>query len=236
MKVDIRSLGSHLASLAWVALRSFMATLLVLTLAGGMLAGLSYYFLREHHWVYGAIAAAIALIESVTAGVVLGAKRAVVMAVAHGLSTLRLGQSFVHLIFERMLGVAGGEEFGERGGRIARRLERLPLAQAEALLSGAVRNITGDVEEGGWLRQRIQVRLLGAVRKYTLVRFREEGAKHGGVDLLKMREELEQTVDDELVRKVRGGLQIWTALVVVGLPFVVAVQTWVIIMLLHSKG
>jgi hypothetical protein len=37
-----------------------------------------------------------------------------------------------------MLGIAGGEEFGERGGRIVRGLERLPLAQAEALLSGAV--------------------------------------------------------------------------------------------------
>jgi hypothetical protein len=232
----MRSPGGHLASLAWVALRSFVATLLVFTLAGGVLAGLSYYFLSEHHVVYGAIAVAVALIESVTAGVVLGAKRAVVLAVAHGLSTLRLGQSLMHLVFERMLGIAGGEEFGERGGRIARGLERVPLGQAEALLSRAVRGVMGDVKEGGWLRQRIQARLLGAVRKYTLARFREEGAKHGGIDLLKMKEELGRTVDDELVRKVRGGLQLWTALVVVGLPFIVAAQTWAIILLLHSKG
>jgi hypothetical protein len=236
VKIDIRSLGSHLAGLAWVALRSFVATVLVLTLAGGILAGLSYYFLREHHWVYGAIAAAVALIESVTIGIVLGAKRAVVMAVAHGLNTLRLGQSLVDLVFERMLGVGGGDELGERGGRIARGLERLPLAQAEALLSGAVRTVTGDMEEGGWLRRRIQARLLEAVRKYTLGRFREAGAKQDGIDLRKMKEELEQTVDDTLVRKVRGGLQLWTALVVVGLPLAVAVQTWVLIMLLHSKG
>lgn len=236
MKIDIRSLGSHLASLAWVALRSFAATVAVLTLAGVILAGLSYYFLREYHWAYGAIAAAVALLESVTAGVVLGAKRAVVMAVAHGLSRLRLGQSLVDLVFERMLGVAEGEELGERGGRIAQGLERLPLAQAEALLSGAVRKVTGDAEQGGWMQRKIQTQLLGAVRKYTLVRFRAEGAKQGGIDLLKMKEELEQTVDDKLVRKVRGGLQLWTALVVIGLPFIVAVQTWLILMLLHSKG
>jgi hypothetical protein len=236
VKVDIRSPVSHLASLAGVALRSFVSTLLALTLAGVVLAGLSYYFLREHHRVYGAIAAAVALTESVTAGVVFGAKRAVVMAVAQGLGTLRLGQSLVRLVFERIPGVAGGKEFGPRGDRIARGLERLPLAQAEALLSGAVRSVTGDVQEGGWLRQKIQARLLGAVRRYTLVRFREEGARHGGIDLLKMKAEVGRTVDDALVRKVRGGLRLWTALIVVGLPFVVAAQTWAIIILLRSKG
>ena len=231
MKVDIRSLGSHLASLAWVALQSFVGTIFVLTLAGGVLAGLSYYFLREHHWHYGVIAAAVALIESVTTGFILGAKRAMVGAMAHGLGALRLGRSFVRLVSERMLGVARGEEVGERGDRITLGLERLPLARAEELLSGAVRDVTGDAEEGGWLRRKIQARLLEAVRKYTLAQFREEGAKHGGIDLLKMKEELEQTVDDALVQKVRGGLRPWTALVIIGLPFVVAVQTWLLIML-----
>ena len=54
--------------------------------------------------------------------------------------------------------------------------------------------------------------------KYTLARFREEGAKHGGIDLLKVKEELEQTVDDKLVEKIRGGLRVWTILVAIGLP------------------
>lgn len=236
VKVDVRSVGSHLASLAWVALRSFLATVLVLTLAGVVLAGLSYYFLREHHWIYGVIAVAVALIESVTTGFVLGVKRAVVMAMAHGFGTLRLGRSLVRLVFERMLGVVGGAEFGERGGKIARGLERLPLAQAGELLSGAVRDVIGDAEQGGWLRRKILARLLEAVRKYTLGRFREEGAKHGGIDLLKAKDELEQTVDEAMVQKVRDGLRMWTALVIIALPAVVAGQTWIIIMLLHSKG
>ena len=35
-----------------------------------------------------------------------------------------------------------------------------------------------------------------------------------------MKEDLEQTVDEALVRKVRGGLRLWTALALVGLPAV----------------
>lgn len=234
--VDVRSIGSQLASLAWVALRTFLSTLLVLTLTGVVLAALSYYFLRDQHWIYGAIAVVVALIESVATGVVLGFKRAVALAVAHGLGSLRLGRSLVRLVFERMLGVAGEKEIGERGGRIVQGLERIPLAQAEQLLTSAVRNVTGDATTGGWLRRKIQGRLLEMVRKYTLARFREEGARHGGIDLLTLKVELEQTVDDRLVQKVRGGLRLWTALVVLGLPLVVAVQTWIIILLLHSKG
>lgn len=234
MEVDVRSVGGHLAGLAWVALRSFLGTVLVLTLAGIVLAGLSYYFLREHHRLYGMIAVAVALAESVAAGVVLGANRAVVTALAHGLRTLRLGRLLVRLVFDRMLGVDGGEAFGERGGRLAHGLERLPLAQAEARLTAAIQAVTGDAGQGGWLRRKLQARLLEGVRTYTLTRFREEGTQQGGVDLVKVREELEPTVDDALVRKVRGGLRLMTVLVVLALPGIVAIQTWVIIMLLHS--
>jgi hypothetical protein len=236
VKVDIRWIGSHLASLAWVALRSFMGTLLVFMFAGLVLAGLSYYFLRDHHWIYGAIGVALALIESVGTGIIFGAKRAGAMAMAHALGSLRLGRSLVRLVFERMLGVAEADEFGERGGRIARSLERLPLAQAAQLLDSAVLSLAGEAEQAGWLRRTIRARLVEIVRKYTLARFRAEGAKHGGIDLLKLKEELEQTVDDALVQKVRGALRLWTALVIVGLPFVVAAQTWLLLLLLRSKG
>jgi hypothetical protein len=236
VKVDIRWIGSHLAGLAWVALRSFLRTLLIFAVAGIALASVSYWFLRDQPWVYGGIAVAVALIESVTLGVILGAKRAGAMAVAHALGSLRLGRSLVRLVFERMLGVAEADELGERGGRIARNLERLPLAQAAQLLNSAVLSLAGEGEQAGWLRRKIRARLVEVVRKYTLARFRAEGANHGGIDLLKLKEELEQTVDEALVQKVRGALRLWTALVIVGLPFVVAAQTWLLLMLIHSKG
>ena len=113
---------------------AFVGTVLGLTLVGILLAGLSYYFVREHHGIYGVVAVALAFIESMAAGFILGAKRAVAMAVVQGLGSLHLGRSFVHLVFERMPGIAAGEEAGERGAD-SRTLERLPLAQAEELLN-----------------------------------------------------------------------------------------------------
>jgi len=235
MKVDIRSIGGHVATLALVALRSFAATILVLSLAGVVLAALSYYFLREHPWIYGVSAIALALMESVTVGIVLGAKRAVLSALAHGLGSLRLGGSLVRLVFERMLGTAEEGKLGERGGQMARTMERLPLVQAEERLTSAIRDVLGDAEQAGWWARKVQTRLLQAVRKYTLARFREEDAHQGGVDLLKVKDELERTVDDALVRKVRGGRRPAALLVIICLPLLVAAQTWVITMLLHVQ-
>jgi len=229
--IDVRTLRGHLARTAWIGARSFLGTFLILTGAGVALAVVSYYFLRDHPW-YGVIVAALAVVEGVGTGVVLGAKRAVVMAAAHALGTLRLGRALLRLTFEHLLGDVEGREPGERGGRVARGLERLPLAQAERLLSRAVGAAAGEADTGGWLRRALQARLLSMVQRYTLARFREDGARHGGVDLLRVRDEVEERVDEALVEKVRGGLRLWTALVILGLPAVVAAQTYVALALL----
>jgi hypothetical protein len=236
MKADVHAIGAHLAGLAWVALRSFAAALLGLTMAGVVLAGLSYYLLAEYYWLYGAIAVVLTLVESVTVGFILGAKRAVMMAAAHGLGELQLGRSLVSLLFERMLQPTEREAMGERGRRIAQGLERLPFGEADRMLTAAVRGVMGGEEQDGWLRRKIQGRVLEAVRKYTLARFRAEGTEGGGIDLLEVKEELAQTVDDTLVRKIQSTLRFWTFVVIIGLPLLVAVQTFVLIMLLRSKG
>jgi hypothetical protein len=215
-----------------VAGRSFVGTLVALTAAGAALALVSFYFLRDRPG-YAAIVAVLALAEGVATGVVLGVKRAIVLALAHGLAELRLGRSLVRLVFERMPGVAPGEEAGERGGRIARGLERLPLARAERLLTEAVEDLAGAADdEAGWLRRKVRARLLALVQKYTLARFRDEGARHGGIDLRKVREDLEERIDGALVTKVRGGLRLWVVLAIIGLPVVVAAQTYVALALL----
>lgn len=237
MKVDLRAVGRHAAGMAWVAVKAFAGTLGLLTLAGCVLAGVSYYFLRDNP-VYAAIGAAVAVVEGCVTGVVFGGKRAMATGLAHGLGRLRLGRSLIQMVFDRLLMISETEAqgaIGERGGRIARTAERVPLAQADEMLRTAVLGVTGETGQGGWLRRTIQAKLLGLVQKYTLARFREEGAAHGGVDLLKVRTKLEDTIDDAVVGKVRGGLRVWTILVIVGLPLVVAVQTWVAIMLLHAK-
>jgi hypothetical protein len=234
MAMDVRAVGRGLARLGWVAVRSFALTLAILTVLGFGLAGLAYYVLRDAP-LYGAIAALVAVVEAVTAGVVLGGKGAMVMALAEGLRVLGLGRLTVRLVFERMLGLDHGQH-GERGGALTRSLERLPIRQAEHALREAVNGLVAAPGEGGWLRRKLRQQLLRLVEKYTLARFREEDARHGGIDLVRVQAELEGRVDQLLVAKVRGGLALWTAAVAIGLPLAVAVQTYLFIALLHSSG
>ena len=236
MNADARSAGGHFVTLSGIALRACLQTMFVLTLAGFVLAGVSYFFLRGDHWGYGLIAASVAFVESVAAGVVLGIKRSVVMALAHGLGELHTGRGMVQLVFQRMLKIAEGGAPGDPGSRVARGLERIPLAQAEELLRAAVQSVLGDAEQAGRLRKKLHRWLLGAIQKYTLAKFRTEGAPQGGVDLWKVQAELEQTVDQAMVQKVRSGLGVWTALVIIGLPLVIALQIWLAVALLHAKG
>jgi hypothetical protein len=236
MNVDLRSIAGNLASVAWVAVRSFLGTFILFTLVGVVMAGLSCYFLYDRHWIYGVITAVVVALEAAVLGLFFGAKRAGVMALAHGLGKLRLGGALVRLVFERMLGIAEGQEFGKLAGQISRGLERVPLAQAAELLKCAVHSVTCEPEQGGWVRRKIRARLLDAVHKYTLARFREEGAKHGSIDLLKVKRELEQSVDDVIVAKVRSGLRLWTWLAIIGLPLAAALQTWLAVLLVQWIG
>src|SRR4051812_11411236 len=118
------SLSKRAAGLALVAVRSFLGTLLIVFLAGVVLACISAYWLRGQP-LYATIAVLAALVESITVGAVLGAKRALVMTLVHALRSFHLGRSTVRLIFERLLGGA------DRGTILASAVERLPLAQAE---------------------------------------------------------------------------------------------------------
>jgi hypothetical protein len=235
--VDLGSIWRGAAGLAVVALRSFLGTLLVLSVVGALLAAASAYFLR-HQPLYASIAAAVAVAESVTAGILLGGKRAIVMTLVHGLVSLKLGRATVRLVFERLLGVTDSQEFGNRGGALAQVAERLPLAQAESCLTATVNQMLADpasASAGGWFRRQAQARLFRTMQRYTLARFREEGAQYGGVDLVKVRDELEATADSHLVSKLRGGLNLWTALVILGLPAAVFAQTYLLIALLNAK-
>jgi hypothetical protein len=196
----------------------------VFVFAGIVLAALSWYFLRGQHWVYSVVGAVVAMAESIATGFILGLKRAFALTTVQALVSLGMGRAIIGRIFGKM-------EIADSA------LKRLPLAQAEQSLAGAVRNLTGgDAAEGSWLRRKVQARLLGFVQEFTLARFRQENQKHGGIDLLKVRQELESSVDSAVVQRVRGGLFIWTIVVIVGLPAVVAAQTWLAIALLHSKG
>jgi hypothetical protein len=222
VKVDIRAIGGHATRLTWQAVRSFVGTLLLVTLLGGALTAPTYFFLADQTWQYRVGLSVLMLIESVALGVFVGSKQAVVSAVAYGFTQLRLGGKIVSALFERM-GV-GDEVQGKLGGTIARGLEYVPLAQAETMLTASVQRVAGDTEQAGWLKRKIHEKLLGAVKKYTLARFREENARHGSVELPKLRRELEATIDESIANKVRGGLLLWNIAILLGLPLLAVLQ------------
>jgi hypothetical protein len=59
--VDVRGIVGDVAGLLLVAARSFLLTLLLMLLLGGILAVASYWILSGPHWVYGVVAALVAL-------------------------------------------------------------------------------------------------------------------------------------------------------------------------------
>jgi hypothetical protein len=226
---DMGSLWKGAAGLVFVALRAFLGTLLIVLLIGVLLSGVAAYLLRDS-LLLAVIAVLLALIESLIAAIFLGGKRALVMALVHGVRSLHLGRSAVRLVFERLLKVSSRE------GLLARTAERLPLAQAESRLTATIDDLLGKPEASGWFRKWMQARLLIWLRKCTLARFREEGAQHGGVDLVKMQAELETTIDDVLAHKFKSGLNLVTVLVLLGLPVLVLGQTYLLSALFPPSG
>ncbi|HEY7426825.1 MAG TPA: hypothetical protein VH682_21495 [Gemmataceae bacterium] len=234
--VELREIVGSVAGLLLAAVRSFLLTLLLMLLLGATLAAASYWILSGRHWVYGLIAALAALAECAIVGVILAAKRAVATTLVHGLRKSHIGSAAVRLIFDRLLGVSAEETHGERGGWATKTAERLPLAQAEKRLGDAIRQlIHAPATEGGltgYVRRRLQARLLGLVHKLTLASFREEDARHGGVDLAKVQGDLGERIDGLLVGKLRGGVNLWTILVLVGLPVQILALSYVVLALL----
>jgi hypothetical protein len=135
--------------------------------------------------------------------------------------------------------VTDGEKVGERGTWAARQVECLPLAQAEQRLTEATRALIRAEPNGGgpagWLRRWLERKLLAHVKRLTLASFREEGAQEGGVDLLKVQARLEATIDEQVIARLRGTSKLWITLVIIGLPLIVAVQTYIFVLLLHAR-
>jgi len=179
-----------------------------------LMAGVSYSVAASASAGRGFVAVAFTLVVCLVLGAVLAVKRAVLSALIYGLGKMELGRRTLELIFGRLLGVDETAPSGERGGVAARALERMPLAQAEARLSEAVRGLLKGDGNASWLRRGLQTQLLQRVEKLTLARFRSEGAAHGGVDLPKMRALLADEMDQLLRDTLDAALMKITAVVI----------------------
>jgi len=90
---------------------------------------------------------------------------------------------------------------------------------------------SADGSSKGWLRRKLEGRLLRMVQKYTLARFRDEDAQYGGVNLAKVQAELETLVDEVLVAKLKHGVNFWTAIVLVLLPLQVVAAVYLLVLM-----
>jgi hypothetical protein len=236
--IDFRSVWEHMTALAWVAFRSFVGTVSVFAIAGLVMAAASYYFLKANA-LYAFLFALLAIIEAVSAGVFIGSKRAIVLALAHGVVRVQLGRSVLGLCFDRLLKVTSEDPFGARGTQVALAVERLPLAQAERRLVAVIDDLMRSSPSGnpitGWFRRLLHKRMLRLIQHYTLAQFREEGTRQGGVDLLKVRADLERGIDEILIRRLKRGINLWMFGLLFALAAVVSAQTYIALVKLYAQ-
>lgn len=189
------------------ALSAFLRTTIGMSLLGLVLTGASFYWAAQGSVMRGALAAALALALCTWIGIMLAAKRAVGRGLLHGLQRLGLGRRLLELLFDRLV-----------PDRAAQAVERLPLAQAEERLGSAVRGLIAAQDQGGglrgWLRRKLQTRLLLGIQQATLARFRKSGSEVSGIDLLRVRDELAGNIDRLLGDKIQAALASTTILFV----------------------
>jgi hypothetical protein len=210
---DLGPLAGELAELFKPMFRSalgaFFRTAAGMLLLGLGAAGLSAWIAGGASPVRGLFGVAATLVIFAVLGGLLVVKRAVGKALIQGLRQFGVGRRVSELLFAQMLGVSAQEAQGERGVGIARVAEQLPLAEAEERLSRAVQTLTAPRpgKKQRWLARAIEWRMIAAVERVTLARFRDEARTSGGVDLLKVRQELSGWVDTRLADTVQAKLK-----------------------------
>ncbi|AUX22065.1 hypothetical protein SOCEGT47_025660 [Sorangium cellulosum] len=208
--MDLRPFAHGVAGALGPALRSFFLTAAAMSLLALVLAASSYAVAADGSALRGALAAVVAVAVSAVLGFTLAWKRALGTGVLQVVRARRLGGMLVSAVFDRVLGVTGQAEAGARGGRLAQAVERVPLNDAAKRLRLAVIHRVQAAPQGGgargYLRRRIEARLLGYVERLTLSRFRDEANQKGGIDLIKVRDEVAQAVDDLVADQIEGAL------------------------------
>lgn len=197
---DLGPVGSILEIGAPILRRAFAAfasSALATAVLGLGVCAVSFLFASKRSTLHGVFALAIALALFTALGLVLAVKRAILAALLHGFEKLQLGERTTRALFLRILA-------GETGAAIQRAAERVPLDVAEGKLRGAVDALVAEDRASGLFRRRIRAAAIDKVAIVTLARFRDEGARHGGVDLVKVRDELAARIDQLVVDAIGG--------------------------------
>jgi hypothetical protein len=144
----------------------------------------------------------------------LAVKNAVLRGLLAGVEKTQLGAKAVGLVFGQ-LGVRD-----EATGAVAQLAQRVPLREAEAKLTGVVEGVLkARAEQRGlraWVARGVLSAVVVRVQALTLARFRSEDLAHGGIDLLRVRDELVLAADALIVTQVNQQALRLTGLVAFG--------------------
>lgn len=230
MSAAVRGNLGELARRAAAAYFATAALMVGLTLASAVSSAVI-----AASWLHVVLVVLAALAVGTALGVALAAKRAVVTTIVFGLEKLELGSRLTQVVFDRLVAVDDEEVHGERGGQVTQKLERIPLAVAEARLRRAVDGLVRDPGEGrgvgAWLSRKIRRALLERIELITLQRLRAEDQTHGGVNVVVVKGEVAAMIDGALIEHFQGGakplaiIAVATTLVApIGLA--IALNTW----------
>lgn len=200
------------------AVRAFVVTVVGMLLLGTTLAVACGVIVADDGIAFIVAAALVCVVDFALLGAMLGMKRAVGSSLAAAFSNLQLGSRIARVVFARVLEVEAVDPHGDRGVAVARTAERVPLAAAEQRLRAAIDTVL-RVREGtpvGFFRRRLQKAAVDKVEQYTLAQFREQQAVAGGIDLIKVRDDVATRIDGAVSDALEGALKKTTALFVVG--------------------
>lgn len=217
---DPRQILSAAADIAGPALGSFFKTALLMSALAVVLSIAGYFVAADGSALRGLLAVLAAVIACAVIGFTASWKQALAGGALAALRKYKLAAALLSVVFDRMLGVAEGSEAGARGGRIVQTIERIPLNDAVTKLRMAIIHRVKAAPMGGglsgMLRRKVESILLGYIEKIALTRFRDEANREGGVDLIKVRNELAITIDELIIDRIGGAMLKTTLLLAAG--------------------
>lgn len=253
-----RSIFEHLGT----GIREFFRWLILIGIFGLGLAGISTALLADN-FVYAAIVFTITLAETLAIGILLSGKRAIFRTVLAAIQDGKPLRKIVRKLFDQIIlgpesdselesgnapAVESETDSGIETGykpnsgskpAVGRTIEKIPFAEAERRMNEAVSGFLKSKQDSNRLRDRLksraESRLLKMIQKSTLARFRKQESETGEIDLKLVRAELEDSADSLIAQKAESAIRLWTIGVLIGLPIVVAIQTWGALALLKMK-
>jgi hypothetical protein len=166
----------------------------------------SVWFASQGSMLRGLLAATLCLVSGAIVTGVLVMKNGMLRGLLAAVERVSIGKKTLSLVFSKL----GVDESGANENRtgLLGTAERIPLAQAQAKLQTVVQSVLQErAEKTGfraWISRKLMYALLERVEALTLARFRDENASSGGVNLLKVRDELGGSIDSMIGLQVQS--------------------------------